>query len=173
MNTEKKSAGYKSILNGDGVVRLLFLVDFMKRTGHSVESLSAVMGYKSRQAVYHWFVNDDVKMERLYELFDKCGYDVTFSLVPKEQKNAGPAEVTMDMEEEEQKFDTRLAFLYNAIRKARISYDKLAEKTGVKSRITVYHWLKGADNCKISQAYKIADALEMRMKIDIRKKRTL
>lgn len=171
MNTEKTESGYKSILKGDGIVRLHFLVDFMKMTGHSVESLSSTLGYKSRQAVYHWFVNDDVKMERLYELFDRCGYDITFSLVPKKAKKSGPAELSIELEEDNAECDSRLSFLYNAIRKSRMTYDELAKKTGVKSRITVYHWLTAADNCKISQAYLIADALEMKMKIDIKKRK--
>lgn len=169
MSAENKTAGRRNFLDGEGIVNLRFLIEFMKRTGHTTESLSNAMGYKSRQAVYHWLKNDDVKVGNIISLFNNLGYEIKFSLVPREDKIEGPAEVTMITEEvlQDNGFDSRLAFLYNAVMRSPKTYDTLAKEMGLKSRITVYHWLKEADNCKLSQVYKCAEALELKLKIEI------
>ena len=169
MNAEDKTTGRRNFLDGEGVVNLRFLIEFMKRTGHTTETLSSAMGYKSRQAVYHWLKNDDVKIGNVITLFNNLGYEIKFSLVPRDGKIEGPAEVIMVTEEvqQESNFDSRLAFLYNAFMRSPKTYDTLAKEMGLKSRITVYHWLKEADNCKLSQVYKCAEALEQKLKIEI------
>lgn len=167
MSTDKKASGRTNFLEGEGITNLRFLIEFMKRTGHTTETLSNAMGYKSRQAVYHWLRNDDVKIGNIITLFNSCGYDIRFSLIPKEDRIEGPAEVTMVTDQVQHDCDSRLAFLYNAVMRSPKSYEVIAKELGLKSRITVYHWLKEADNCKLSQIYKCADVLGLKLKIEI------
>ena len=173
MNREKGTSGRNKFLKGDGVKNLQFLVEFMKRTGHNTESLSKAMGYKSRQTVYHWLRNDDVNIGNIYELFDRCGYTIRFSLVPRDEIIEGHAVISMVTQDNETPYDSKLSFLYNAIMRSSYTYDSLAENLGLKSRITIYHWLKEADNCRMSHVYKCAEALDMKLKIEIEPKKTL
>ena len=60
MNTENKTSGRRKFLNGDGGMRLRFIAEFMNRTGNTTTTIANLMGYKSRQTVFHWLDKDDM-----------------------------------------------------------------------------------------------------------------
>jgi hypothetical protein len=170
MNTEKKSSGKRKFLNGEGGLRLKFITEFMNRTGHTTPSIAQAMGYKSRQTVFHWLDKDDMKMSKCYELFDACGYRIRFAMVPKTYNKIDcTAEVTMVTEDPVNDDDKRLAFMSRAIAKTDITQEALAQKLG-RRRTAIHHWLNEVDDCMISQVYETAEALGMKVTIDIQPK---
>lgn len=167
------------------IVRLKFLVDFLKASGVSKVQVAEKMGL-TRQAVHHWFVRDDMKMSQIYSLFEKFGYGIEFSLdggssvvddlstsAPKccASSPVGPASissqpavaVTMTLLPQESR--PNLAFLKSALEGNSISKDTLAERLQI-GRATVYNWFK-SDDCFLSYIYAAASATGLRLSIRI------
>lgn len=144
------------------VVHLGFLIDFMNAAGLSTTSLAERLGL-SRQAVWHWFSRDDMKLSQIYRLFETCGYRIEFSLVKDSPQNGLPVCVTMAVNPPQAK--ARLDFLRIALDRYVPSKEALAQKIGV-GKATLYNWFK-ADDCFLSYVYAVAVAEEMRLSIKI------
>lgn len=170
MNTEKKTSGRRKFLNGDGGMNLKFVTEFMNRTGHTTTSIAEKMGYKSRQTVFHWLDKDDMKISKCYELFEACGYTIRFSMVPKSEGVIDcTAVVNMVTEDAPRPGDRRLGFMSRAIAKTNMTHEELAKALG-RRRTAIHHWLNEVDDCMISQVYETAEALGMKVTIDIQPK---
>ena len=144
------------------VARLRFLVDFMKAAGVSTGQAAELMGV-SRQAVWHWFAKDDMKVSQVYRLFELCGYVIHFELEKEAVESGLPVSVSMSVANPDGV--SRLAFLKSALDRHNVSRDSLAAKLNV-GKATVYNWFK-ADDCFISYVYDIAVAEGMRLAIRI------
>ena len=144
------------------VVRLRFLVDFMKAAGVATNQVAELMGV-SRQAVYHWFVKDDMKMSQIFHLFELCGYRIVFGLEKEATQNNLPVTVTMSVKNPAG--PQRLAFLKYALDRHNISKESLAAKLNV-GKATLYSWFK-TDDCFLSYIYAIAQAESMHLSIRI------
>ena len=141
---------------------LRFLVDFMKAAGVSTNQAAELMGV-SRQAVWHWFAKDDMKLSQIYRLFELCGYRITFELDKETPQNSLPVVVTMSVVNPAGL--QRLGFLKAALDKHDITKESLAEKINV-GKATLYNWFK-SDDCFISYVYAIAVAEDMKLSIRI------
>ena len=144
------------------VARLRFLVDFMKAAGVTTGRAAELMGL-TRQAVYHWFVKDDMKMSQVYKLFELCGYRIVFEMEGESLQNELPVSVSMSVICPEG--TQRLAFLKTAFDRYNVSKESLAEKLNV-GKATLYNWLK-SDDCFLSYVYAIAVAEGWRLAIRI------
>ena len=144
------------------VTRLKFLVDFMKAAGVTTGQVAELMGV-SRQAVYHWFVKDDMKMSQVYRLFELCGYRIVFGLDKEVARGRFPVNVTMNVKNPAG--PQRLAFLKSAMDCHNVSKESLAVSIGV-GKATLYNWFK-TDDCFLSYIYAIAVAEEMSLTIRI------
>lgn len=144
---------------------LRFLVDFMKAAGVSTNQAAELMGV-SRQAVWHWFAKDDMKLSQIYRLFELCGYRITFELDKETPQNSLPVVVTMSVMNPAGL--QRLGFLKTALDKHDITKESLAEKINV-GKATLYNWFK-SDDCFISYVYAIAMAEDMKLSIRIEPK---
>ena len=144
------------------VARLRFLVDFMKAAGVSTGQAAELMGV-SRQAVWHWFTKDDMKVSQVYRLFELCGYVINFELEKEAVESGLPVSVSMSVANPDGV--SRLAFLKSALDRHNVSRDSLAAKLNV-GKATVYNWFK-TDDCFISYVYDIAVAEGMRLAIRI------
>lgn len=144
------------------VARLRFLVDFMKAAGLTTVKLADLMGV-SRQAVYYWFVKDDMRMSQIYRIFELCGYIIHFELQGEMPQSVLPVVINMSVVNPDG--HRRLAFLKSALERHSITRDRVAEKIGV-GKSTVYNWFK-EDDCFISYVYDIAMAENMRLAIRI------
>ena len=170
MNTENKTSGRRKFLNGDGGKRLMFIAEFMNRTGNTTTTIAHLMGYKSRQTVFHWLDKDDMKMSKCYELFDACGYKITFSLIAKnEVKIDCTADVVMMTEDKPLPGDKRLSFMARAIARSGMTQETVAKSVGLR-RTAIQHWLNEVDDCLVSQVYDTAEVLGMKVKINIEPK---
>ena len=170
MNTDNKKSGRRKFLNGEGGVRLRFVAEFMNRTGNTTTSIAELMGYKSRQTVFHWLDKDDMKMSKCYELFDACGYRCWFSMVPVEEvKIDCTADVSITIEDSPRPEDRRLSFLARAIEKSGMTQEAVARAIGMR-RTAIQHWLNEVDDCMVSQVYETAEAIGMKVKINIQPK---
>ena len=87
------------------VSNLKFLVDFMDATGMTTTDVANKIGLTSRQSVYHWLVTDDVKYSNIIKFFDACGYDISFSFVPKMRKKVSNTEVSIVLHEDDRTDD--------------------------------------------------------------------
>ena len=141
---------------------LRFLVDFMKAAGVSTNQAAELMGV-SRQAVWHWFAKDDMKLSQIYRFFELCGYRITFDLDKETPQNSLPVVVTMSVVNPAGL--QRLGFLKAALDKHDITKESLAEKINV-GKATLYNWFK-SDDCFISYVYAIAVAEDMKLSIRI------
>jgi DNA-binding XRE family transcriptional regulator len=170
MNTENKTSGRRKFLNGDGGMRLRFIAEFMNRTGNTTTTIANLMGYKSRQTVFHWLDKDDMKMSKCYELFDACGYRITFSMTAKSDvKIECMADVVMMTEDRPLPGDRRLSFMARAIAKSGMTQEAVAKALGMR-RTAIQHWLNEVDDCLVSQVYETAEVLGMKVKISIEPK---
>ena len=170
MNTENKTSGRRKFLNGDGGMRLRFIAEFMNRTGNTTTTIANLMGYKSRQTVFHWLDKDDMKISKCYELFDACGYRITFSMTAKSDvKIECMADVVMMTEEKPLPGDRRLSFMARAISKSGMTQEAVAKALGMR-RTAIQHWLNEVDDCLVSQVYETAEVLGMKVKINIEPK---
>ena len=170
MDTENKTSGRRKFLNGDGGKRLMFIAEFMNRTGNTTTTIAQQMGYKSRQTVFYWLDKDDMKMSKCYELFDACGYKITFSMIAKsEVKIDCTADVVMMTEDKPKPGDKRLSFLARAISKSGMTQEAVAKAVGLR-RTAIQHWLNEVDDCLVSQVYDTAEVLGMKVKISIEPK---
>ena len=170
MDTENKTSGRRKFLNGDGGKRLMFIAEFMNRTGNTTTTIAQQMGYKSRQTVFYWLDKDDMKMSKCYELFDACGYKITFSMIAKsEVKIDCTADVVMMTEDKSKPGDKRLSFLARAISKSGMTQEAVAKAVGLR-RTAIQHWLNEVDDCLVSQVYETADVIGMKVKINIEPK---
>ena len=169
-----------------GIVRLRFLVDFLKASGVSKARVAEKM-VLTRQAVHHWFVRDDMKMSQIYSLFEKFGYAIAFSLgdgssalYTSGQSGQSDCMVGPDLVESISRrpdvtvtmtltpCDSRpnLAFMRAALEANSITREALAERLQI-SRATVYNWFK-ADDCFLSYIYAAASATGLHLSIHIR-----
>lgn len=144
------------------VARLRFLVDFMKASGVTTMRVAELMGL-SRQAVWHWYVKDDMKLSQVYRLFELCGYRIIFELEGGQSPNELPVTVSMSVVSPEG--TQRLAFLKSALDRYNVSKESLAAKLNV-GKATLYNWLK-SDDCFLSYIYAIAVAEGWRLSIRI------
>lgn len=144
------------------VARLRFLVDFMKAAGIATGQAAELMGV-SRQAVWHWFAKDDMKVSQICRFFDLCGYRISFDLEKEAAVSDLPVTVTMSVVNPEG--PQRLAFLKAALDRHDISRESLAAKLNV-GKATVYNWFK-SDDCFLSYIYDIAVAEDMKLAIRI------
>lgn len=145
--------------------RLKFLADFMKAAGLTTNYVAELMGL-SRQAVWHWFAKDDMKMSQIYRLFELCGYRILFGLDKEVPGNGLPVKVTMSVINPDG--PQRLSFLKTALDRHDISRESLAGKLNV-GKATLYNWFK-ADDCFLSYIYAIAVAEGMSLSISIEPK---
>ena len=145
--------------------RLKFLADFMKAAGLTINYVAELMGL-SRQAVWHWFAKDDMKMSQIYRLFELCGYRILFVLDKEVPGNGLPVKVTMSVINPDG--PQRLSFLKTALDRHDISRENLAGKLNV-GKATLYNWFK-ADDCFLSYIYAIAVAEGMSLSISIEPK---
>lgn len=145
------------------VVHLKFLVDFMDAAGLTMTDLSAKMGIV-RQTVYHWLVNDDMKLSLVHRLFDSCGYEIVFSYLKEDTPEHIP--VTVDMTVLPPDNPKRLAFMDTALKRCGLDRVALAERLHI-GKSTVYHWFR-TDDCFISYIYKVAELTGLRLAIRIR-----
>ena len=170
MNTENKTSRRRKFLNGDGGMRLRFIAEFMNRTGNTTTTIANLMGYKSRQTVFHWLDKDDMKISKCYELFDACGYRITFSMTAKSDvKIECMADVVMMTEDRPLSGDRRLSFMARAIAKSGMTQEAVAKALGMR-RTAIQHWLNEVDDCLVSQVYETAEVLGMKVKINVEPK---
>lgn len=151
-------------------MRLRFIAEFMNRTGNTTTTIAQQMGYKSRQTVFYWLDKDDMKMSKCYELFDACGYKISFTMIPKnEVKIDCTAEVIMMTADRSLPGDRRLSFMARAISQSGMTQEAVAKAIGMR-RTAIQHWLNEVDDCLVSQVYETADAIGMKVKINIEPK---
>lgn len=169
------------------IVRLKFLVDFLKASGISKVQVSEKM-LLTRQSVHHWFVRDDMKISQIYVLFERFGYNIEFSIggnglsdlydwetsgqsdymtgqVSAETISNQP-DVTVTMTLKPHDSRPNLLFLRSALDRSSISKETLAERLQI-GRATVYNWFK-ADDCFLSYIYAAASAIGLSLSIRIR-----
>lgn len=141
-----------------------FISEFLIQTGTPKYVAAAKAGI-SRQALYHWFSQDDAMLSSVEKLIGACGYTVRFELVRLGASiNSGAAELTI-VHRSEETDGSRLAFLDSAIKRYGIVRKEAAELLGV-GYTTLHHWFR-ADDLYISYIYKIAKAYGLNVKIKI------
>ena len=145
------------------VVRLRFLVDFLKASGLATGQVAELMGI-TRQSVYHWLAKDDMKLSTVYSLFERAGYRIDFSY--ESEDRVDDANVVVSMQVLPPVGGARLFFLKRLLQEMNISNEELAVRLGV-GRATVYHWFK-ADDCMVSSLHSIAATTGRRLQITIR-----
>lgn len=141
------------------VKNLRFLVDFMDETQMTTTDLASKIGL-SRQSVFLWIRKDNCKMSSLYELFDKCGYNLTVSLDKSGKKET--QYVDWEIGVTTPPGEKRLSFLADAIEKYRIFKVDIANKVDVTPS-TLYMWFKN-DDCFIDQIVQIAECFGLELK---------
>ena len=160
---EEKSANAKRPTVKFKPENLKFLLDFMDKTGLSMKEVGESVGL-SRQAVYYWFVKDDVKISNIYALFDKLGYCIDFRYERKKAKKDSSVTETVIYSRPEDR--VRLGFINTAMKEFDFSKGDIAEKLEL-GITTVYFWFK-QDDCFFSHVCSIAKVLDLKLKIEIR-----
>ena len=139
---------------------LRFLGEFMSALGLTTTTAAEKVGL-TQVSVYYWLKKDDAKLSAVDRLIDACGFKLTIDLVPREQDSEGNTMILIELPRKK-----RLSFLADALSDQ--DKEMVAEKLGIGFS-TVYYWLEH-DDIFISYIYKIADAIDRKVKITIRPK---
>ena len=129
-----------------GDKKLQFLRSFMETNGISKIDLARVMGV-SAQNIFVYFKRDDMKLSYAQEIFDKFGYNLTFSLEKEQQSTQG---VIIDI--------LRVAFALYDIKRTTVAEDLGLNITGVN------RWFR-VDDMSISYIFKIAELYGLKVRI--------
>lgn len=140
--------------------KLQFLRSFMETNGISKIDLARVMGV-SAQNIFVYFKRDDMKLSYAQEIFDKFGYNLTFSLEKEQQSTQ---DVIIDIQPLVSSGGLkRLAFLRVAFALYDIKRTTVAEDLGLN--ITgVNRWFR-VDDMSISYIFKIAELYGLKVRI--------
>lgn len=159
---QKRSENYKT---GQWDLKYLqFVHAFIGQTGKTLEQIADEAGI-TRQTIYHWFNKDDAKISSIINFIEKCGYKITFSLKPADNK-VGDALVTINRKEVPETTGTkRLSFLNDAFNIYNISKKDTAKELGI-GYTALYYWFK-SDDVFISYVYKMAESSGLKLVIKI------
>ena len=133
---------------------LLFLTDFMAKTGQTKADIARHVGVSSA-AVSDWFKRDDLRLSTAQRILDSYKCDIKFTLHKKEE----PVMMyfsfmntinisTLDFE------NKKLTSLKQAIKASGWTMKRIAENIGVTPETLSYYW--NTDDCPISTFYKVA-----------------
>ena len=139
---------------------LRFLGEFMSALGLTTTTAAEKVGL-TQVSVYYWLKKDDAKLSAVDRLIDACGFKLTIDLVPREHDSEDNTMILIELPRKK-----RLSFLADALSDQ--DKEMVAEKLGIGFS-TVYYWLEH-DDIFISYIYKIADAIDRKVKITIRPK---
>lgn len=138
---------------------LKFLGEFMSALGLTTTKAAEKVGL-TQVSVYYWLKKDDAKISVINKLIDACGFKLIIDLLPV----GGPepdTEIVIELPREK-----RLSFLSDAL--SDVDKDVVAQKIGVGTS-TIYYWLEH-DDIFVSYIYKIAEAIDCKVKVTIRPK---
>lgn len=136
---------------------LIFLTDFMARTGQTKADLARRVGV-SNAAVSDWFKRDDLRLTTALRILDSYSCVLKFRLHRKEE----PAMMffslmnTINISELNVEHK-RLTSLKQAIKASGWTMKKVAEELGIAPETLTYYW--NTDDCPISAFYKIAELI--------------
>ena len=148
---------------------LRFLDKFIKTMKWSKPQFAEKIGM-TKANVYHWFKVDDMLLTTLNAVFDKIGYEVIFDLEMPSQKGDENINICIDEKDKPESSRKRLAFLRRALYDNDIDQNALAKKLGIDVE-TIDYWFRH-DKCYISYFFSIAKYTGMKLKIDIRPKKS-
>lgn len=162
----KKNQGiYKS---GEWDVKnLRFLADFMRLSGNTTTTLAQKVGI-GRQAIYNYFKRDDMSIQMIYKIIESNGCKIRFIM---ERPEPADSDVIIRLNNyflknlpEGIKFG-KLYFVNLAMQRYLITAKDICEKLGC-ARSTVSAWFT-TDNMMISYVYRICEAFDLKLKIEI------
>lgn len=139
---------------------LKFLGDFMTALGLTTTTAAEKIGL-TQVSVYYWLKKDDARLSAVDNLIDKCGFRLSIGLVPVDPEPQSNTEIILELPRMK-----RLSFLSDALSEQ--DKQMVAEKLNIGFS-TIYYWLEH-DDIFISYIYKIAEALDKKVKITIRPK---
>ena len=135
--------------------KLQFLRSFMETNGISKIDLARVMGV-SAQNIFVYFKRDDMKLSYAQEIFDKFGYNLTFSLEKEQQSTQ---DVIIDIQPLVSSGGLkRVAFALYDIKRTTVAEDLGLNITGVN------RWFR-VDDMSISYIFKIAELYGLKVRI--------
>lgn len=163
LSPEGKSSWYR---NWQGK-NMQFLIEFMRAMNISVSDIAKIIGI-SRNGVARWFMVDDTNLSKIFKIAEatNCVFRISYD-IPEDSYLSETTTLVIDpalrRRGAQQVFGNRLLFLREAMGKAGMSNEQLAEALKV-SRISVQYWMRN-DDISFKRIYQIADTMGWKVNI--------